>query len=93
MRVSQTAWFLENAHPLMPRVNARIAAATGLSIDMDKRNCELVQIANYGMGGHYVPHYDYLFKDKPEEERANVPEEEKVAGDRLATFMFYVRVN
>lgn len=89
-RVSQTAWFTGNSHPLLARVNARIEAITGLSADMDKRDCELIQIANYGMGGHYVPHYDYLFKDRPEEERINLPEEEMLAGDRIATFMFYV---
>ena len=75
---------------MIARVNNRIEAVTGLSVDIDQSNCELVQIANYGMGGHYVPHYDYLIKDKPEDERDNVPEKEKYAGDRMATFMFYV---
>lgn len=57
---------------------------------MNKSHCELVQIANYGMGGHYVPHYDYLIKDKPQEQRWNVSEKELFAGDRMATFMIYV---
>lgn len=44
------------------------------------------------MGGHYTPHYDYLIVDKPEEERHLVAEREAYAGDRTATFMFYVSV-
>lgn len=76
----------------MAKVSARIEAVTGLSADMDQSHCELIQIANYGMGGHYVPHYDYLIKDRPEEERGNVPEKEIIAGDRIATLMFYVSI-
>ena len=90
VRVSQTAWFSDSSHSVIARVNSRIEAVTGLSLDMDSSNCELLQIANYGMGGHYVPHYDYLIKDRPEDQRNNVPEKEKQAGDRIATLMFYV---
>ena len=57
---------------------------------MDKSHCELVQVANYGMGGHYVLHYDYLIVDRPPEERHLVPPREAYAGDRTATLMFYV---
>ena len=57
---------------------------------MNNGDCELAQVANYGIGGHYVPHYDYLFKDRPESERDNINEREKRAGDRIATFMIYV---
>ncbi len=66
---------------------------TGLSVDMDKSHCELVQIANYGMGGHYVPHYDYLIVDRPPEKRHLAPAKEVHAGDRTATLMFYVRIS
>lgn len=90
VRVSQTAWFSENSHPMIMKINQRIEAVTGLSVNIDKSDCELVQIANYGVGGHYVPHYDYLIKDKPESERINVSEKERYAGDRIATFMLYV---
>jgi prolyl 4-hydroxylase len=60
---------------------------------MDKSHCELVQIANYGMGGHYVPHYDYLIVDRPPEKRLLAPAKEVYAGDRTATLMFYVRIS
>ncbi|UXI20501.1 complexin [Sarcoptes scabiei] len=90
VRVSQTAWFSENSHPMIMKINQRIEAVTGLSVNIDKSDCELVQIANYGVGGHYLPHYDYLIKDKPESERINVSEKERYAGDRIATFMLYL---
>lgn len=41
---------------------------------------EPLQIASYGLGGHYVPHYDWFGY------RRDVPER-----DRIATLMFYVR--
>lgn len=90
VRTSQTAWFSEDNHQVIANVNRRVEAVTGLSINMDKGHCELVQIANYGMGGHYVPHYDYLIVDRPPEERHLAPPKEFQAGDRTATLMFYV---
>ncbi|KAH7636267.1 vacuolar protein sorting-associated protein 33a-like protein [Dermatophagoides farinae] len=90
VRVSQTAWFTEANEPLIGQLNRRIESITGLSVNMNKSDCELVQIANYGIGGHYVPHYDYLIKDKPENQRTNISEKDQYAGDRIATFMFYL---
>ncbi|KAG9510427.1 Prolyl 4-hydroxylase subunit alpha-1 [Fragariocoptes setiger] len=89
-RTSQTAWFSPETHPIVTRINKRIDAATGLSADMTDSHCELMQVANYGMGGHYTPHYDYLIVDRPEEERDQVDERELYAGDRTATVMFYL---
>lgn len=90
-RTSQTAWFAPDTHPIVNRMNRRIEAATGLSADMTDSHCELMQVANYGMGGHYTPHYDYLIVDRPEEERDQVDERELYAGDRTATVMFYLK--
>lgn len=90
-RTSQTAWFSPDTHPIVTKMNRRIEAATGLSADMTDSHCELMQVANYGMGGHYTPHYDYLIVDRPEEERDQVDERELYAGDRTATVMFYLK--
>ena len=57
---------------------------------MSRSHSELQQVANYGMGGHYTPHYDYLIVDRPPEERHLVDERETFAGDRTATLMFYL---
>ncbi len=32
----------------------------------------LHQVANYGIGGHYSPHHDYLLKNKTDEEFSTV---------------------
>ncbi|XP_054167390.1 prolyl 4-hydroxylase subunit alpha-1-like [Oppia nitens] len=90
VRTSQTAWFSPQSHKMVANLNHRVEAVTGLSVDMDKSHCELVQIANYGMGGHYVPHYDYLIVDRPEDQRHLAPAREVAAGDRTATLMFYL---
>lgn len=90
-RTSQTAWFSPDTHPIVSKMNRRIEAATGLSADMTDSHCELMQVANYGMGGHYTPHYDYLIVDRPENERDQVEERELYAGDRTATVMFYLK--
>lgn len=90
-RISQTAWFAPDTHPIVWRIIRRIEAATGLSADMTDSHCELMQVANYGMGGHYTPHYDYLIVDRPKHERDQVDERELYAGDRTATVMFYLK--
>lgn len=90
VRVSQTAWFSESSHPVIARVNGRIEAITGLSMSMIDGDAELIQIANYGISGFFSPHYDYLIKDLPEEERDQVPEAQRNVGDRIATFMIYL---
>lgn len=90
-RTSQTAWFAPDTHPIVNRIVRRIEAATGLSADMTDSHCELMQVANYGMGGHYTPHYDYLIVDRPMKERNQVDERELYAGDRTATVMFYLK--
>ena len=89
-RTSQTAWFSTDANDIVETINRRISAVTGLSTDMSDSHSELMQVANYGMGGHYTPHYDYLIVDRPPEERHLVDEREAYAGDRTATLMFYV---
>ncbi|RWS27155.1 vacuolar protein sorting-associated protein 33A-like protein [Leptotrombidium deliense] len=90
VRTSQTAWFSNDESEIAARLSRRIEAATGLSTDMDNSHAELMQVANYGMGGHYTPHYDYLFMDIPEEERNSSSLRDFAPGDRTATVMFYL---
>lgn len=58
------------------RISKRIERLTGLSGEA----AENLQVVNYGIGGRYGYHVDYL-KDTTFDEK----------GNRIATFMIYVR--
>lgn len=76
-RVSKNAWLPYNTHPMMGRMLRDVGDATGL----DMTYCEQLQVANYGVGGHYEPHWDF-FRDT-----RHYPAAE---GNRIATAIFYV---
>ncbi|KAK3524516.1 hypothetical protein QTP70_029833 [Hemibagrus guttatus] len=76
-RVSKSAWLEGYEDPVIARVNQRIEDITGLTVD----TAELLQVANYGVGGQYEPHYD--FSRRPFDSNL------KVDGNRLATFLNY----
>ncbi|XP_046647216.1 prolyl 4-hydroxylase subunit alpha-2-like [Daphnia pulicaria] len=92
VRTSKTAWLPEGLHPLLNRLSRRIGLITGLKTDPIRDEAELLQVANYGIGGHYSPHHDYLMKDKAdfEAKKKYMHHRELQAGDRIATFMFYL---
>jgi prolyl 4-hydroxylase len=50
---SKSAWLKDEEHPVIAQVVQRIKDMTGLSME----TAEELQIANYGIGGHYEPHY------------------------------------
>ncbi|KAM8835992.1 prolyl 4-hydroxylase subunit alpha-2 isoform 2-T2 [Synchiropus picturatus] len=77
-RVSKSAWLEEENGPVVAKVNQRIEDITGLTVD----TAELLQVANYGVGGQYEPHYD--FSRRPFDSNL------KVVGNRLATFLNYM---
>jgi prolyl 4-hydroxylase len=79
-RISKSAWLKEEEHPVVVTIVQRIKDMTGLSMD----TAEELQIANYGIGGHYEPHYDFARK---EETNAFKNHE---GGNRIATVLFYV---
>ncbi|KAG9339817.1 hypothetical protein JZ751_022484 [Albula glossodonta] len=59
LRIAKSAWLAENEDPVVSRVNQRIADVTGL----DTKMAEMLQVANYGIGGQYEPHYDSKMTD------------------------------
>lgn len=75
-RISKIQWLLDDQSPLIKRLSERVEDMSALSAEYS----EPLQIASYGIGGHYVPHYDWFGY------RRDVPER-----DRIATLMFYVR--
>ncbi|XP_055035709.1 prolyl 4-hydroxylase subunit alpha-2 isoform X1 [Misgurnus anguillicaudatus] len=79
-RVSKSAWLDEEDDLVISRVNRRIQDITGLSVD----TAELLQVANYGVGGQYEPHYDFSRKDEPDAFKS------LGTGNRVATYLNYM---
>ncbi|XP_072446517.1 prolyl 4-hydroxylase subunit alpha-2-like isoform X1 [Chiloscyllium punctatum] len=76
-RVSKSAWLDDDEDPVVNKVNQRIEDVTGLEVD----TAELLQVANYGVGGQYEPHFD--FSRRPFDSNL------ATQGNRLATFLNY----
>ncbi|XP_060096478.1 prolyl 4-hydroxylase subunit alpha-2 isoform X2 [Heteronotia binoei] len=77
-RVSKSSWLEEEDDPVVAKVNNRMEYITGLTT----KTAELLQVANYGMGGQYEPHFD--FSRRPFDSTL------KTEGNRLATFLNYM---
>ncbi|TDG38115.1 hypothetical protein AWZ03_015463, partial [Drosophila navojoa] len=70
---------VENMSPVMDRINVRITDITGFEVDEFKP----VQVANYGIGGYFMPHFDYTTTDRLSKQDIYG------LGDRTATLVFY----
>ncbi|XP_028424253.1 prolyl 4-hydroxylase subunit alpha-1 [Perca flavescens] len=79
-RISKSAWLGAFEHPVVDRINQRIEDITGLDVS----TAEELQVANYGVGGQYEPHFDFRRKDEPD------AFEELGTGNRIATWLLYV---
>ncbi|XP_017039324.1 prolyl 4-hydroxylase subunit alpha-2 isoform X2 [Drosophila ficusphila] len=77
-RTSKVAWFPDTYSPLTVRLNARIADMTGFNL----LGSEMLQLMNYGLGGHYDKHYDFF-----NQTNSNLT---LMSGDRIATVLFYL---
>uniref|UniRef100_A0A674B3V2 procollagen-proline 4-dioxygenase n=1 Tax=Salmo trutta TaxID=8032 RepID=A0A674B3V2_SALTR len=78
--LSFSAWLEGEEDPVIERVNQRIEDITGLTT----QTAELLQIANYGVGGQYEPHFDFSRKDEPDAFKT------LGTGNRVATFLNYM---
>lgn len=54
-RISKSAWLKEYDDFVVEKVAKRVEAMTGLTTE----TAEELQVVNYGVGGHYDPHYDF----------------------------------
>ncbi|XP_071318230.1 prolyl 4-hydroxylase subunit alpha-1a isoform X4 [Trachinotus anak] len=79
-RISKSAWLGAYEHPVVDEINQRIQDITGL----DVTTAEDLQVANYGVGGQYEPHFDFGRKDEPD------AFEELGTGNRIATWLLYM---
>lgn len=77
-RISKSAWLKDEESSVVARVSARVAHFTGLSM----ATAEELQVVNYGIGGHYEPHFDFARKQENAFEKFN--------GNRIATVLFYM---
>ncbi|KAL0973182.1 hypothetical protein UPYG_G00200010 [Umbra pygmaea] len=80
-RISKSAWLKESAHPVIGRLDQRISMTTGLNVQPPF--AEYLQVVNYGIGGHYEPHFDHATSASSPLFRLNT-------GNRVATFMIYL---
>ncbi|KAI4458945.1 prolyl 4-hydroxylase alpha subunit [Holotrichia oblita] len=79
-RISKSAWLKEIEHKHVADVVQRVEDMTGLTME----TAEELQVVNYGIGGHYEPHYDFARK-----EEANAFKS-LGTGNRIATVLFYM---
>ncbi|XP_067163896.1 prolyl 4-hydroxylase subunit alpha-3 [Apteryx mantelli] len=80
-RISKSAWLKDTADPAVAALERRIAAVTGL--DVRAPYAEYLQVVNYGLGGHYEPHFDHATSGKS-------PLYRMKSGNRIATVMIYL---
>lgn len=79
-RISKSAWLKDTDHEMIRNIGLRVEDMTGLTVS----TAEELQVVNYGIGGHYEPHFDFA---RPEETNAF---ERLGTGNRIATVLFYV---
>ncbi|XP_058601450.1 prolyl 4-hydroxylase subunit alpha-3 isoform X3 [Onychostoma macrolepis] len=76
-----SAWLKDSAHGVVGKVDRRITMVTGLNVQPPY--AEYLQVVNYGIGGHYEPHFDHATSDSSPLYRLKT-------GNRVATFMIYL---
>lgn len=79
-RISKSAWLKPDDHPIIKKVRARVDAYSGLSME----TAEDLQVVNYGIGGHYEPHFDFARKEEVNAFK------DLGTGNRIATLLFYM---
>ncbi|XP_041665794.1 prolyl 4-hydroxylase subunit alpha-3 isoform X2 [Cheilinus undulatus] len=80
-RISKSAWLKGPAQSTVGKLDQRISMLTGLNVNHPYG--EYLQVVNYGIGGHYEPHFDHATSPSS-------PVFKLKTGNRLATFMIYL---
>ncbi|KAG8197753.1 hypothetical protein JTE90_006799 [Oedothorax gibbosus] len=79
-RISKSAWLKNEDHPVVKKISKRVQDLTGLTVS----TAEELQVVNYGIGGHYEPHFDFA---RREEKNAF---QSLGTGNRIATWLLYM---
>ena len=82
-RLAKVAWYADEDNEIVARLSRRVEDMTGLTTT----TAEFLQVQNYGIGGHYQPHYDFIPTFGNE-----LVEDSFDHGNRLATVLFYVSI-
>ncbi|XP_075957014.1 prolyl 4-hydroxylase subunit alpha-3 [Anarhichas minor] len=80
-RISKSAWLKDSAHSTVGKLDHKISMLTGLNVKHPFG--EHLQVVNYGIGGHYEPHFDHATSPSS-------PVFKLKTGNRVATFMIYL---
>ncbi|XP_034024242.1 prolyl 4-hydroxylase subunit alpha-3 [Thalassophryne amazonica] len=80
-RISKSAWLKDSPESVVAKLDKRIAMLTGLTVKPPYG--EYLQVVNYGIGGHYEPHFDHATSPSS-------PVFKLKTGNRAATFMIYL---
>ncbi|CAN8005542.1 unnamed protein product [Ixodes pacificus] len=89
-RTSSTAWLNEDEAPIAVRMNSYLRALVGMGTSDTVDEAEAYQLANYGTGGHFLPHHDFLQDSLHAYNSSADYYIQRGAGDRLATLMIYM---
>uniref|UniRef100_A0A3Q1CPB2 procollagen-proline 4-dioxygenase n=1 Tax=Amphiprion ocellaris TaxID=80972 RepID=A0A3Q1CPB2_AMPOC len=79
-RVSKSAFLRAYEDPVLDKIDQRIEDITGLDIT----TAEDLQVANYGIGGQYKPHFDFEVNGELDAFK------ELGSGNRIATWLLYM---
>jgi prolyl 4-hydroxylase len=79
-RISKSGWLTNADHQVVARVSQRIEDITGLTTT----TAEELQVVNYGIGGHYEPHYDFARREEKNAFKS------LGTGNRIATWLNYM---
>lgn len=79
-RISKSAWLQEHEHKHVKDVSRRVEHMTSLTVD----TAEELQVVNYGIGGHYEPHFDFARKEETNAFKS------LGTGNRIATVLYYM---
>ncbi|XP_040047147.2 prolyl 4-hydroxylase subunit alpha-3 isoform X1 [Gasterosteus aculeatus] len=80
-RISKSAWLKGSSHSTVGKLDNKISVLTGLNVKHPYG--EHLQVVNYGIGGHYEPHFDHATLPSS-------PVFKLKTGNRVATFMIYL---
>lgn len=81
-RISKSAWLKNEEHKFIENIAMRVEDMTGLTTS----TAEELQAVNYGIGGHYEPHFDFARREEKNAFKG------LGTGNRIATVLFYVRL-